>query len=138
VRLVLDTNVVVSALLWGGAPERLIDLAGEGTIELVTSAALLAELAELLNRPKLAAKLAHDGQSAEEIVARYREVAEPIEAPDIEEVRLRDPDDAAVLACAIAAHAEAIVSGDKDLQSLGSYQDIPILSPAQCLQRLGK
>jgi putative PIN family toxin of toxin-antitoxin system len=138
VRLVLDTNVVVSALLWGGAPERLIDLAGEGTIELVTPAALLAELAELLNRPKLAAKLAHDGQSAEEIVARYRELAELIETPAIEEVRLRDPDDAAVLACAIAAHAEAIVSGDKDLQSLGSYQDIPILSPAQCLQRLGK
>lgn len=135
-RLVLDTNVVVSALLWDGTPERLIDLAGEGTIELVTSAALLAELAELLNRPKLAAKLARDAQSAEEIVARYRELTELIEAPAIEEARLRDPDDAAVLACAIAAHAEAIVSGDKDLQSLGCYQDIPILSPVQCLQRL--
>jgi putative PIN family toxin of toxin-antitoxin system len=129
---------VVSALLWGGTPERLIDLAGEGAVALVTSQTLLAELAELLNRPKLAAKLARDAQSAEEIVARYRELAELIETPAIEEVRLRDPDDAAVLACAIAAHAEAIVSGDKDLQSLGTYQDIPILSPAQCLQQLGK
>ena len=42
---------------------------------------------------------------------------------------MRDPDDAAVLACAIAARAEAIVSGDDDLPALGSYQGIPILSP---------
>lgn len=135
-RLVLDTNVVVSALLWDGTPERLIDLAGEGTVELVTSQALLAELAGLLNRPKLAAKLARDGQSAEEIVARYTELANVIEAPAVEEARLRDPDDAAVLACAIAAQAEAIVSGDKDLRSLGTYQEIPVLSPAQCVQRV--
>jgi putative PIN family toxin of toxin-antitoxin system len=136
VRLVLDTNVVLSALLWGGTPERLIELAGEGTIELATSEALLAELAGLFSRPKLVAKLARDGQSAEEILARYTELAELIEAPVIEEARLRDPDDAAVLACALASHAEAIVSGDKDLQTLSTYQGIPILSPAQCLQRL--
>ena len=137
-RLVLDTNVVVSALLWDGTPEQLIDLAGEGAVELVSSAALLAELTGLLERPKLAAKLARNGQSAAEILARYSELAELIEAPAVEAARLRDPDDAAVLACAIAARAEAIVSGDKDLQTLGTYQDIPILSPAQCLQRLGK
>jgi len=138
VRLVLDTNVVVSALLWDGTPERLIDLAGEGTIELITSEALLAELTRLLSRPKLAAKLTGDGESAAEIVARYAELASVIGAPAVEEVRLRDPDDAVVLACAIGAHADAIVSGDKDLQTLGTYQGIPILSPAQCLQRLTK
>ncbi len=51
-------------------------------------------------------------------------------------MRLRDPDDAAVLACALAARAEAIVSGDDDLHALGSYQDIPVLSPADCLERI--
>jgi putative PIN family toxin of toxin-antitoxin system len=71
VRLVLDTNVVVSALLWGGTPERLIELAGEGAVELVTSQALLTELAELLDRPELAAQLARAAQSAEDVVARY-------------------------------------------------------------------
>ena len=49
-RVVLDTNVVASALLWGGTPERLIDAAGEGRLELVTSGALLAELAGILGR----------------------------------------------------------------------------------------
>ena len=136
-RPVLDTDVVASALLWGGTPERLIGAAGEGTLELFTSEALLAELAGILGRARFAARLRHKSLSAAEIVARYREIAEIVEAAPIEEARLRDPDDAAVLACALAAHAEAVVSGDDDLHALGSYQGIPILTPAVCLQRIG-
>ena len=135
-RVVLDTNVVASALLWGGTPERLIELAGEGTLDLATSEALLAELAGILGRPKFAHKLRQKNLSAVEIVARYRELTETVEAAPIEEARLRDPDDAAILACALAARAEAIVSGDADLHALGNYQGIPILSPDQCLQRI--
>jgi predicted nucleic acid-binding protein len=54
VRAVLDTNVVASALLWGGTPERLIEAAGDGALELFTSEALLAELAGILGRAKFA------------------------------------------------------------------------------------
>jgi hypothetical protein len=136
VRVVLDTNVVASALLWGGTPERLIALAGEGSLECFTSEALLAELAGILGRSKFAAKLGQKNLSAAEIVARYREIAETVEAAPIDEAALRDPDDAAVLACALAARAEAIVSGDDDLHALRSYQGIPILSPADCLRRI--
>ena len=135
-RVVLDTNVVSSALLWGGTPERLIELAGEGSIELFTSEALLAELAGILGRSKFAQKLRQKNLSAAEIVARYREIAETVEAAPIEEAALRDPDDTQVLACALAARAEAIVSGDADLHALGSYQGIPVLSPADCLKRI--
>ena len=135
-RVVLDTNVVTSALLWGGTPERLIEAAGEGSLELFASEALIAELAGILGRAKFAAKLRQKNLSAAEIVARYREIAETVEAAPIEEAALRDPDDAAVLACALAARAEAIISGDDDLQALGSYQGIPVLSPSDCLRRL--
>ena len=136
-RVVLDTNVVVSALLWGGTPERLIEAAGDGLLELVTTEALIAELAGILGRAKFAAKLRQKNLLVAEIVARNREIAETVEAAPIEEAALRDPDDAAVLACAIAARADAIVSGDDDLHALGNYQNIPILTPAECLQRLG-
>ena len=95
-RVVLDTNVVASALLWGGTPERLIDLAGEGSLECFTSEALLSELAGILGRSKFAAKLRQKNLSAAEIVARYREIAQSVEAAPIEEAPLRDPDDAAV------------------------------------------
>lgn len=136
-RVVLDTNVVASALLWGGTPERLIEAAGDGRLELATTEALVAELASILSRGKFAAKLGQKNTSAAEIVARYREIAETVEAAPIEESRLRDPDDAAVLACALAAHVDAIVSGDDDLHALGEFQSIPILTAAECLQRLG-
>ena len=135
-RVVLDTNVVTSALLWGGTPERLIELAGESSLELFTSEALLAELAGILGRSKFTQELKQKNLSAAEIVARYREIAETVEAVPIEETALRDPDDAHVLACALAARAEAIVSGDADLHALGSYQGIPVLSPADCLKRI--
>ena len=135
-RVVLDTNVVASALLWGGTPERLIELAGEGTLEFFTSEALLDELAGILGRSKFAQKLRQKNVSAAEIVARYREIAEAVESAPIQEAALRDPDDAGVLACALAARADAIVSGDADLQALGSYKGISVLSPADCLKRI--
>lgn len=135
-RVVLDTNVVCSALLWGGTPEHLIAAAGEGRLELVTSEALLDELAGILGRSKFAAKLKQKGLSAAEVVARYREIAETVEAVPVEEAALRDPDDAAVLACALAARADAIVSGDDDLHALGSYRNIPVLSVAECMKKL--
>lgn len=69
-RVVLDTNVVASALLWGGTPERLIELAGEGVLQLVTSEALLAELAGILGRAKFVQKLMQKNVSAAEILAR--------------------------------------------------------------------
>jgi uncharacterized protein len=97
---------------------------------------LLAELAGILDRPKFAGKLKDKNTSAAEIVTLYMQIAKPIEATPVEVSSLRDPDDAAVLACALAAQADLIVSGDTDLQTLGHYQDIPIVSPAECLRRL--
>lgn len=135
-RAVLDTNVVASALLWGGTPERLIDAAGDGTLELFTSEALLAELAGILGRAKFAEVLRRRNLPAAEIVARYRELAESLDAAPLEVAELRDPDDAAVLACALAARADAIVTGDDDLRVLGRYRGIAVLSPAEALARI--
>lgn len=133
-RVVLDTNVVASALLWGGVPEQLIRLAGEARLELITSMPLLEELAGVLERPKFARRLALKGLSAADIVAQYRALSDTVEAAPVEEKTLRDPDDAAVLACALAGKVEAIVSGDDDLLSLGNYAGIRIISPAECLR----
>ena len=68
-RVALDTNAVVSGLLWGGPPGEILDRVTEGTIEAVTSEALLAELARVLVRPKFAAKLAEKQSTAGGIAA---------------------------------------------------------------------
>ena len=72
-RVVLDTNVVASALLWGGTPERLIQAADDEGLDFFTSEALIAELASILGRAKFAAKLAQLNSSPAEVLARYRE-----------------------------------------------------------------
>jgi len=133
VRVVLDTNVVASALLRGGTPERLIELAGDGGLTLVTSEPLLAEFAGILTRSKFAARFQRTSLSPAEIVASYRTLAEVIEAAPIEETTLADPDDAAVLACALAGNADIIVTGDKRLRGLNSYQGIRIVTVTEAL-----
>ena len=135
-RVVTDTNIVVSAFLWGGTPRRLLDAAQAGQIQLFTSHTLIAELEDVLSRGKFAAQLGRTRFSAAYLLARYTQLATLITPGEVAVPELRDPDDATVLACAIAARAEVIVSGDDDLRTLRSYQGIPILSPAQCLARI--
>jgi putative PIN family toxin of toxin-antitoxin system len=135
-RLVLDTNVLVSAFLWQGVPGRLIELATEQEIQLVTSRILLDELADVLPRKKLAKKVAATGLTPAQIVLNYRRLAQLITARKLSQAVSRDADDDHVLACAIAAQADLIVSGDEHLLSLKTHQNIPILTPAEALRSI--
>lgn len=133
-RLVLDTNVLVSAFLWQGVPGRLIELATEQEIQLLTSRVLLDELADVLPRKKLAKKVAATGLTPAQIVLNYRRLAQLITARKLSQAVSRDADDDHVLACAIAARADLIVSGDEHLLILKIHQNIPILTPAEALR----
>jgi putative PIN family toxin of toxin-antitoxin system len=135
VRLVLDTNTVVSGLLWENTPSRLIDAGLQGHIELFTSQVLLLELEDVLPRRKLARRVAASGLSVAQLVARYALLAQSVSPAAIDRISV-DPDDDHVLACALAAQADLIVSGDRHLLTLKTYQGIPIVSPAEALTRL--
>lgn len=136
VRVVLDTNVIISGLLWRGAPRQVITAARDAQIELFSSVELLDELEEVLQRPKLAARLAQIGKTPAELVDEYLALAVIIAAAPLADPVSADPDDDAVLACALAARAEAIVSGDDDLLTLQVFQTIPILTASAFLARL--
>lgn len=135
-RIVADTNTVVSGLLWHGAPRQLIDAARARQVTLVTSATLLAELAEVLGRDKFVIRLRQARVSARALVEGYAGIAHRVDAAPLAGPVSRDPDDDEILACAATAHATAIVSGDDDLLSLRRYQDIPILTAAEALRRI--
>lgn len=131
-RLVLDTNVVASGLLWNGVPAQLLDAAQIGEIEIFTSAFLLAELAGILTRAKFAKVLAATDLPLEELVLGYAELATIVVPVAIPLTIAADPSDDQVLACAVAASADLIVSGDKHLHSLGGqYNGIRIVMPAE-------
>lgn len=133
-RVVADTNTVISGLLWeGGPPRQLIDIALAGRIELYTSAFLLDELAEVLGRAKFSHKLSASSLSAEQLVWRYARLAKRVRPVAVVQVIRGDPDDDHVLACALAAEAEMIISGDRHLRALGDYRGIRIVNPAAAI-----
>ena len=130
-RVVLDTNVVVSALVWGGIPFKLLQAATGGDIDLYTSPVLMTELREVLAREHLASRLVRQHASVEAAIGLYGELAVRISPLVTPRVVADDPDDDHVLAAAVAANAQLIVSGDKKhLLSIKSYQNILILAPA--------
>jgi putative PIN family toxin of toxin-antitoxin system len=129
-RVLLDTNVIISGILFGGFARELLGKALRGEIALVTSPVLLDELEDLL-----AAKFSFSPAAARETrreLEALGDVVEPTEIPDV----CRDADDNAVMAAAGTGGAEAIVTGDEDLLVLGVYRKIPILRPADLVHRL--
>jgi predicted nucleic acid-binding protein len=89
-----------------------------------------------LSREKFAARLSEANVSAQELVAGYSALASVIEAKPIEPVVIADPDDDAVLSCAVAAQCEVIISGDHHLLALKHYQGIRIVTAAELLLEL--
>ncbi len=135
-RVVADTNTVISGLLWRGNPRRVLDAARSGAIQLFTSLPLLAEIDEVLARPKFAHRLALAAVSSHELVVGYAALAFIVQPAEIKPTIVDDPDDDEVLACAQSAHGDAIVSGDSHLLLLEKHGDIPILTARQLLTKL--
>lgn len=135
-RLVLDTNVLVASLTGRAAPRQLAEAARTEVFQMCTSEALLAELEHVLSRPMFAQRLRDAGLTARDLVDDLRRIALVVSPPVVPRVVAKDPDDDHVLACAIVAAADLIVSGDRDLLELRSYEGIPILKPADALARI--
>jgi uncharacterized protein len=138
VRIVADTNTVVSGLLWQGPPRLLLNLARQQQVTLCTSLSLLAELAEVIARAKFGRRLRTADLSAAALVQDYARLAQLVEPQALPAPLSRDPDDDVVLATAAAARAELIVTGDADLLTLGTFRDIRILTTTSALALLAQ
>jgi putative PIN family toxin of toxin-antitoxin system len=131
-RLVLDTNVLIAALGWDGPERRLLRACMTGELQLRISMPLLDELLRVLTHPKL--RFPADDQRA--LVQDLLRSADLVAAvPDIVALRA-EPDYRAVLACAIATGADAIVTSEAHLLALARFEGIPILSATSALRSL--
>ena len=134
-RVVLDTNVLIGAVITKGTPpDRLYQAWLRGEIELVTSIPQIAEMADVLVRPRLQRFL--DANEANAIVANIGTRALILD--DLPAVNLSpDPTDNAILATAIAGKADLIVSGDKKhMLALGTVEGIPVVTARESLDRM--
>jgi putative PIN family toxin of toxin-antitoxin system len=136
-RLVLDTNVVVAGLLWVGTPRRLLDRAIDEGCTLFSSPTLIDELAQTLHYKKFAQRIGRFGTTPLALVAQYSALVTLVSPTQVPRVIERDIDDDQVIAAAVAAQAELIVSGDrKHLLPLGSHAGIGIVNAAEALRRI--
>lgn len=127
VRVVLDTNVVISALISSGPPRVVVGLCRTGDILPVTSDALLTELSEVMRR-----KFGWEANRVAPLLDEVRSFALVV-LPGVTVQRIpEDPADNRVLECALEGDVDFIVSGDsRHLQPLVRFEGIPIMSPAQ-------
>ena len=134
VRVVLDTNIVMSGFLWRSFPRQLLDLARANAITIYTSGSLLDELADVLSRNKFAAKLQEQQLTPVFLMRHYAMLAKVITPAIIGRVVPNDADDDAVIACALAAKVSFIVSGDTHLLTLKQHQGITIVTAAEAVK----
>jgi putative PIN family toxin of toxin-antitoxin system len=133
--VVIDTNVLVSALLFGGKPGRLIDLWKNRRLRPFLSEEMIDELIRVLAYPKFDLTEKEIDYLLYAEILPFFDVAHTSTGPLIVE---DDPHDDMFLRCADAAGAEFIISGDRHLLSLKSYKKIPILTPAKFLDTIAE
>jgi putative PIN family toxin of toxin-antitoxin system len=131
-KVVLDTNILISAILFGGKPRQILEKAIRGEIRLCLSEEVLEELRGVLGRSKF-------GYSPEMIQFIFTEligIADFVNPSETIEVVLEDPEDNRILECAVEAKANYIISGDSHLLKLSRYLNVEVLNAAAFLERL--
>ena len=132
--IVLDTNVIVSALLSpAGHPAEIINLWEAGKIEVVTSPPLLIELDRVLQYPRVQKHLKRSQSDVDAFLRQLKKIAIIVERQVTLAIIKEDPADNRVLECAVAGEASSIISGNAHLLKVKAYKGIVILKPAEFL-----
>jgi uncharacterized protein len=134
VRVVLDTNVVISAYLFpSSGPARILELWGAGTLELIVSEQLISEYERVLRYDHIRPRLGLNDAALSRSTARFHREGTLVDPGSPPRVVKNDPDDDVIIATAIAGEADYIVSGDRHLLELGEHRGIRIIPPAMLL-----
>jgi putative PIN family toxin of toxin-antitoxin system len=136
-RVVADSNVLISALLWTGIPHEIIKLAEKKKIKIYSSLPIIEEISEVLGRPKFIERIGELKTTPEELIESLLGIIEVVHPTIfVNEIR-NDPDDNKILECAVAAGADFIVSGDPHLLKIKSFRNIPIVTPRKFIESGG-
>lgn len=131
VKIIIDTNIIISGIGFGGKPRKILQLILDNKIKAVISPILLAELEDVITKkfPKLA-------NNFELINKKLRKKILVVKPKDSINVLKADPDDNKVLEAAVEGKCSYIVTGDKELLDLTSYKNIKIITADQFLDNL--
>ncbi len=140
IRVVLDTNVFVSALLTPDSlPARILELILEGNLRLVISPGIIQELISVFRYPMTKKSLKKHRLTDEEVadaIFKILKIATITPGSEIVQDASPDPADDMVLSCALEGQADFLISGDQDLIKIKSYEGVKIVTPATFLQEI--
>jgi len=129
-KVVVDTNVLVSGVFFGGMPSRILEAWRDKRIDVVVSPDILEEYRRVGEH----LETQFTGVSLAPFLALLVMNAEIIEPPDLPEQVSRDSDDDKFIACALAGGCNVIISGDKDLLSISGYRGVKVAAPREFLE----
>jgi putative PIN family toxin of toxin-antitoxin system len=132
IKVVLDTNVLISAILFGGKPRQILEKAIRGEMRLCLSEPILEELKGVLQR----SKFDYSPEMIQFILTELTGIADFVNPSEMIDLVLEDPDDNRILECAVEAGANYIITGDIHLLKLSRYRNIEILNAAAFMERL--
>lgn len=130
-KIVLDTNVLVSGIFFKGPPYDILKLWQKGKVNLVLSAEILMEYTRVCN--ELSKSLRSD--NLDKILSLISLKSEAVIPANLSEQICDDPDDDKFIACALGSEAKIIVSGDKHLKKVNGLFDLEILKPVEFLKK---
>ena len=130
-KAVIDVNVWVSGLLWGGVPAQVLRLVQQGQIASFISSELMLELETTLRRPKFQSQLLKRNQTVEALCEIARSISTLIEISTLAIPQLRDKNDVKIPATAIESKSEFLITGDLDLLVLNPFESIQIVTPGK-------
>lgn len=130
----LDANVWISALIWGGKPAAIIKAAENHKIRIFLSEEILDEISQVLNYPRLSKIYIAEGLSREDLIETVLKIGKLVNVTKKSKAITDHPADDKFLDCASAANADSVVSGDKHLLKAGCYMKTKILSVNEFLR----
>lgn len=132
-RVVLDVNVWISALLWGGLPSRILHLSRQNRLTIFVSESLLEELEITLKKSKFQGQLKKQNRTIEYLITITQGFSEKCPNITLDVPQLRDIKDNHILAAAVSAEAEVLITGDQDLLVFNQFAGILIMNPTDFL-----
>jgi len=131
-KIIIDTNVTISGLLWGGAPNQILKLCRNGVVRILECDETLDEVKSVLQYSKFTDRLSALGTTASETFAYFMNLATFVPSPEtIPDLIKQDPFDNIFLALASKNNAYLIISGDRHLLEFESFQGIQIVTPSE-------
>lgn len=134
IRAVLDTNVYISGILFGGNPKKLIERAVEGKLQIYITSEIITEIRDVLSRDKFG----FSPEYIQSIIGEIEAISVFVIPKKKHTVVNRDIDDNIIIDCAVEGRVDYIITGDSDLLSLKQYKNIIIINPAEFLLNSGE